>query len=153
MELRHLVLFVMLGTAAPLGGCDAGPDYRAYPGLLDLEEISIPYLRTTAPLPGRYNVSGIVVEVTTCDCPPEALCVMCEYPDGVVVSETGGPLPAEGYVAADTTFLLVAAEDPEQFRIGRRYALSVEVEDVWSQRPVYLALLLGYDVRRGSRTR
>ena len=145
MKPLSLSSFLFLGSVALFAGCDSGPDYHEYPGLLDLEAVTVADLRLTVPVPGRYNVTGTAVDVTTCFCPPDALCAPCLYPDGIVISETGEPLPAEGYAAADSSYLLVAAEDPEQLRMGQRYALSVEVEEGYTHRPVSIAQLLGYE--------
>jgi hypothetical protein len=143
MRLSRLSLLLALGL---LVGCDSRPDYFEYPGTLDLEALSVAELRTTAPVPGRYNVRGTAVEITTCFCQPGADCAPCEFPNGLIISETGEPLPADsGYFSGDPNFLLIEANDPEQFRVGQRYELSVEVEEGYEQRPVYLAQLLGYE--------
>ena len=142
--MRALFLPLITLSVALLGGCDSGRDHRAYSGLLDLDAVTVTNLRTTVPIPGRYNVSGTVVEITTCSCPPEALCAVCEFPNGLILSETGAPLSEDGYVASDATYLLVEAEDPQQFQLGQRYVLSVDVGG-GHDRPVYLAQLLGYE--------
>jgi hypothetical protein len=70
LTLRHLLPLLVLSSPAFLSGCDSGPDYHDYPGLLDLEAVSVADLRLAVPIPGRFNVSGTVVVVTTCHCPP-----------------------------------------------------------------------------------
>ena len=137
-----------MGVGA-LAACD-GDGIGRYPAPLDLPAASIVELRTTAPVPGRYNVEAVVVEVTTCYCPPDVLCAPCAFPDGVVVSETGAPFPGEDLGDLDGAgYLHVAAEEPGQFERGGRYLFSVAVdgrpEGVDGRAPILVNTdLLGY---------
>ena len=124
-RLARTVLLVVVGA---LAACD-GDGVRRYPAPLDLPTASVSELRTTAPVPGRYNVEATIVEVTTCYCPPDVFCAPCAFADGVVVSETGAPFPESDADSLDGAgYLHVAAEDPEQFERGGRYLFSVAVD-------------------------
>lgn len=122
--------------------CDGASD--AVPPLLGLPEVPIADLRTTAPRPGRYNVTGVVIGKTSCECPPDADCAPCDLPTGLVVSETGAPLPAGGYDAADSTVVFVEVRPTDPFVVGATYRLSVAVGDETPLgRPVRITTLLG----------
>ncbi|HET6569479.1 MAG TPA: hypothetical protein VFG50_16035 [Rhodothermales bacterium] len=143
---RIAPVVAVFACAGLLAACDSGPDYHRYPAPLRLQAVSVTALRTTAEVPGRYNVTGTIVKVTTCDCPPDLRCSLCAFPNGIIISETGAPLQPGDYHSGDaTSYLLIEAEDPEQFKAGERYVFSVEVTPTYAQqRPVYQAELLGY---------
>ncbi|MDT0632025.1 hypothetical protein RQM47_01355 [Rubrivirga sp. S365] len=138
-----------LACLGALSACD-GDGVGRYPAPLDLPSASVVELRTTAPVPGRYNVEATVVKITRCYCPPDVFCAPCLFADGVVVSETGAPFPESDADSLDAAgYLHVAAEDPEQFERGGRYLLSVSVESRsegvdGSAPPIVWTDLLGY---------
>jgi hypothetical protein len=143
MRTPRLLLALLTGTL--LAACDSGPSLRAYPGLLDLPAATVAEVRTTAPVPGRYNVRATVVAVGTCTCPPGAFCFAPCPPDGVLLSASGAPRPPGGAEPVDPNFLYVDVEGPERFEVGRRYALSIEVAAGVTQPALRHAVLLGYE--------
>lgn len=70
---------------------------------------------------GRFNTSGVIVDIPSCPpCPKGAVCMPCPPPSLVVADRTGAP---------DTETLRLELEtDAAGFTIGRAYAFSVLID-------------------------
>ena len=107
--MRHSVLFLLCSAfALAASGCDSG---RSYPATGDYPEVGL-YTLTGQPA-GRYNTTAYVSAVRVCGPTGD-----CSYTEAVELVE--GP-------DLNPSVVLLAVEAGEQFEVGARYRLSVEV--------------------------
>lgn len=98
------------------------------PDTLALPFLSIPDLYERAPAPGRFNTRGYVIATSWCPpCPPNAACTPCVEVDSITLAVSpdvakAGPGRAE--VLPDQVW--IRTEDPQAFRIGEAYVVSLE---------------------------
>ena len=115
----------LLALALLLSGCsvfgDETPE-RTYPDVLDLPEVEIAAFQA-APVPGRYNVRGVVAFRQICSCPENVICGPCP-PDGIVVADS--LLPPWSSALYPQTHLYIETEQPGQFAHGAAYHVSFE---------------------------
>ena len=74
--------------------------------------------------PGTYNTEGYVVKIYVClPCPKDALCKLC-MKDNIVISENNKVLDT---YSLTNTEMIVFADKPKQFEIGKKYKFSVKL--------------------------
>ena len=145
--MRYLTCLFLLSTvfisSCSLFGSD---EEKIYPEAFDFERVSFEEFRSTAPLPGSYNVEGYIARITECPpCPDGAICAPCQYPDGFLLSKNENYVPSQGYM--DSLSIHVQAKNPEQFQ-GKKglHVVSVDAEGKRVEGgPLYDVKLRGYE--------
>jgi len=93
---------------------------------------------------GIFNTEGFVVKIYTCPtCPEGAMCKVC-MGDNIVISMDNKLL--ESYSLTEKE-LIVFAENPKQFELGKKYKFTIRIFDYKSTgEPINNIELVGYDL-------
>ncbi|MFH1400030.1 MAG: hypothetical protein ABIH41_00790 [Nanoarchaeota archaeon] len=122
-----LALVAILAVAACQTGDDSTPSPKTYPGLSELDWKTIPEINANSTAGDEYNTAGRVVKIYTCPpCPKGMLCSTCMR-DNIVISMY--PTLLEDYDLTEDE-LIIFAERPDQFVLGKTYHFSLRVTDV-----------------------
>ena len=137
--MKYCSLFVLAGVLASCALVEGDEDIRTYPPASSYQLVTISELNNTVPLPGEYNIRGYAVDVPTC--PKDVLCIPVM---GIGFYEVDVVSPSDSAFLERGIF--IAADTPEQFTVGKRYELSVQVEHDRVESAAWPSpVLVGYD--------
>lgn len=131
MKKNLILIFVILIIVILIGGylvyiqlSQNEERQRTYPSSSDYSSVSISQLKETNQTSGNFNIEGYVVKIYTCPpCPIGAYCKMCMR-DNLVISEENKILESYSLTNKD---LILFANNPKQFDLGRKYKFSVKI--------------------------
>lgn len=115
---------------------------RDYPTTQNFSFYSISDIKQKNLANGSYNTEGYVVKRYECPpCPPGAQCKPCMR-GNIVISEINKLL--DTYILTNSEIILFA-NNPKQFELGKKYSFSVKVLDYTStNKPINDIELVGY---------
>ncbi|NND71801.1 MAG: hypothetical protein HKN43_09490 [Rhodothermales bacterium] len=117
-------------------------DLRTLPHVQNFDLVTINQLNQSVPLPGSYNIRGYVASVMKC--PEKVLCIIA---DGISLYEDDSPNPSDEELRENGIY--VAFEDPDQFKVGQRYEISVQVDHERIPEAAWpTCTIVGYDLIR-----
>lgn len=100
-------------------------NYTIYPASSDATFYTIQELNQEPVQPGTYNTEGFAVKLYDCPpCPRGAVCKPC-MGSNIVLSEN--KLPIETYNQLTSDELIVFVDRAEQFEIGSKYLMTIQV--------------------------
>ena len=99
---------------------------RSYPSSSNITLYSIPDFKRSGLRAGNVNIEWYVVKIYTCPpCPKGAVCSIC-MKENILVSENNKLLEMYDLTQHE---LIIFADNPKQFELGKKYRFSVKVLD------------------------
>ena len=139
-----IVLLAIVGVYLFSQQSPATESQRIYPKISSFDFYQINEIQQNNFTSGNFNTEGYVVKISTCPpCPKGAICKLCMN-DNIVISENNQLL--ESYSLTEKE-MIIFAENPKQFELGRNYRFSVKIIDYKSTaQPANDVELVGYDL-------